>query len=361
MTRARLDRVIYVVGGALAEPSALLGERRAVWLRLRDQHGFTGWGEAAPLPGYSPDSLDDCRRALEELEWPDITDAAPTPQRVAQALDALFASIDPRLPAARCAAEMALLDLWSRRWGVAARLLLGSSERGGVASLCPVLSPDAELGARARALIQNGASCLKIKLGRGDLERELALLDALPRVALRFDFNRACPPAKAREVLAELARYRPEFVEEPVAPEHWDTLDGSPIPIGLDETLQELELEQALTRAPRLNWRVAVLKPMTLGGLTRCRAISERARAAGLDVVISHLFDGPVALNAYAELALSLPASLWAHGLMPHAGLAAFPPAPLSGFDGATLSGATRSQPGLQLPGDLELPEDLAP
>ena len=34
-------------------------EREAVLLRLEAEDGTSGWGEAAPLPGYSPDTLRD--------------------------------------------------------------------------------------------------------------------------------------------------------------------------------------------------------------------------------------------------------------------------------------------------------------
>jgi o-succinylbenzoate synthase len=350
VTRARLDAASFSVGGALPRVTAGIRERRSLWLRLTDSNGVAGWGEAAPLPGYSPDTLDECRRALDGLAWEDFADTRATSPHVAATLGALEGALDARLPAARCAAETALLDLWSRRLGVPARRLLGASGAVRSLSLCPVLAAEGALGARARELVNGGASCLKIKLGRGDFDRELELLEELPRVSLRFDFNRACPRETARDMLDRLARYEPEFVEEPVAPKDWEALAGSRVPLALDETLQELELEEALSRAPRLPWRAAILKPMTLGGLTRCRALSERARAAGLAVVVSHLFEGPVALNAYAELALSLEESPFSAGLMPHAALAAFPPAPLPGFERASLVEAARSRPGLQLP-----------
>jgi L-alanine-DL-glutamate epimerase-like enolase superfamily enzyme len=89
---------------------------------------------------------------------------------------------------------------------------------------------------------------------------------------------------------------------------------------------------------------------MTLGGLMRCRDLAARARAAGLSVVVSHLFDGPVALNAYAELALSLESGDLASGLMPHPALDVYPPTPLPGFAAATLSAEARSGTGFQLP-----------
>ena len=67
---------------------------------------------------------------------------------------------------------------------------------------------------------------------------------------------------------------------------------------------------------------------MVLGGLSHCLELGRRARALNLGVVVSHSFDGPVALAAAAALALALPAGI-AQGLAPHAGLSAWPPIPL--------------------------------
>jgi L-alanine-DL-glutamate epimerase-like enolase superfamily enzyme len=73
---------------------------------------------------------------------------------------------------------------------------------------------------------------------------------------------------------------------------------------------------------------VFVLKPAALG-LLRAHEIGVRAQARGLDVVVTHLFDGPIGLAAACELALSLPRPPLACGLDAHAGLAAWPEVPV--------------------------------
>jgi L-alanine-DL-glutamate epimerase-like enolase superfamily enzyme len=61
-----------------------------------------------------------------------------------------------------------------------------------------------------------------------------------------------------------------------------------------------------------------------LGGLVRARGIALAAQARGLDVVVTHFFDGPFALAAACELALSLPRPPLACGLAVHEHLGAF-------------------------------------
>src|SRR5687767_10261844 len=72
-------------------------------LVLAIAHGaHVGVGEAAPLPGFSRESLEDARAALETFPWP-----ARSP-RTLEEIAALTQSIEP---SARFAIECALLDL----------------------------------------------------------------------------------------------------------------------------------------------------------------------------------------------------------------------------------------------------------
>ena len=59
---------------------------------------------------------------------------------------------------------------------------------------------------------------------------------------------------------------------------------------------------RAIRGAPR-----SILKPAILGSLLVARDLALQARAHGKSAVVTHLFDGPIALAAAAELALSLP------------------------------------------------------
>src|SRR5690606_2600745 len=162
------------------------------------------------------------------------------------------------------------------------------------------------------------------KLGR-DFERELDVLrrvrDRYPReqLKLRLDVNRCWPPDLVAERLALLAPLEPEFLEEPCAA--FDGLAESPVPIARDESLLERTPDPEWLAAQR-GVAVVVLKPMLLGGISRCLEWAEAAQSAGKQVVLSHLFDGPLGLAATAQLAFALQAPELAPGLGWHPGLA---------------------------------------
>jgi L-alanine-DL-glutamate epimerase-like enolase superfamily enzyme len=161
--------------------------------------------------------------------------------------------------------------------------------------------------------VRDGAHTIKLKIGGqtpfyDDLARIVAVRRTIgAAVPLRLDANGTLPVDEAAAMLTALAPHRPELIEEPVAAADLARAFGdspsssTPVPIALDESLQRLEPGQLPRQAAAL-----VLKPMALGGLVRCLAFA--AAAPHLPVIVTHLYDGPIALAATATLACTLPA-----------------------------------------------------
>ena len=90
-------------------------ERVTLLLIVEDAEGHVGLGEASPLPGYSPDTLDDAWGSLTRLLGASLGRGelgAPGSSQELRAVTGAVAS-----PAARFALETALLDLWSKQRG----------------------------------------------------------------------------------------------------------------------------------------------------------------------------------------------------------------------------------------------------
>jgi o-succinylbenzoate synthase len=338
--------------GGVAAANARLSfrERRGWVLQLRDANGRIGLGEASPLPRYSPDDLDQARRALETAPWTALPEGGvldlsrPFVEAVAPALGA--GALDP-VPSARFAVETALLDLAGQALGRPAWqvLLPGASPppECPLAALLPAGASPEGLVDAGRAAVAAGHRTLKVKIGRpGAFDDELLGLQSLrmavgDEVALRLDANGTLLAGLSldrerilRRRLEALAQLGPELVEEPIAAESLFLARTSPVPLALDETLQRPEADRLLDQALELGLcQAVVLKPMVLGGLGRCLDLAGRARKGGARSVASHLFDGPVALAAAATLALVLgaledPGDRFAAGLGEHPGLAAW-------------------------------------
>ncbi|HEY1554992.1 MAG TPA: enolase C-terminal domain-like protein [Kofleriaceae bacterium] len=265
-------------------------ERQAIIVAVRRADGATGLGEAAPLPGLSSESIDDCARELA----------------------AAHALADVRAPAARFAFETALL---------VARAQAGEAVWAAAKPLrCAVVVDDA-----GDALAAAGARTLKVKVGGAsfadDRARLVRIAEAAPRARLRVDANRGWPREEVRARLDALRALPIEFVEEPCARAHELLDEPLAIRIALDESLATLAPD-ALARAlqsPQL--AALVLKPTVLGGFARCLELAAAARARGVAPIASHALEGAIGTAACRELARLIDADVDV-GLAPHPGLA---------------------------------------
>ncbi len=301
-------------------------QRSVLELHLTGECGATGRGEAAPLPGYSPDELDSVHSALSALEL------EVTPRAGALELVQLVERLLPAsLPSARFALQTALLDRLALAqgrplWSVLQELLPAGDEPARAIELSGLLSSaEPERGlAEAERLHAQGLRCFKIKIGPGRLLPAQAELLARLRerwgasVSLRLDANRSLTADGLSASAAELVSLQPELVEEPLAEPGMELLSSLPFDWALDESLQELALPHVaeLCRLPRC--RALVLKLTALGGFGAGAELARCARARGKAALVSHALDGPIGWLASAHFALALRSSA-AAGLWPRA------------------------------------------
>lgn len=304
-------------------------ERHVVIVRLDDERGACGCGEAAPLPSYSLDTLDGAEHALHAVRAADI-EAALDGDDTWVALDRIAMLVPAAQAAARFALECAALDLIGQRTQVPAPVLLGAHPHTTRALAALIgAAGDAGLIAAASRAFDAGYRCFKIKVGEiGAMAAEVDGLSGLrarlgAQVHLRIDANRALPAAIAMDFCRAIAPLSIELFEEPCA-QPWPPL-ATAVPLALDESLQGVVPADLGRLVAASGARCIVLKPMALGGLSHCRTLAACARASGVEAIVSHLFDGPLAWRACAALALALEVRV-AQGLAPHAGLHGWEP-----------------------------------
>jgi len=354
ITKIEVQSYSVALASAAQDARRTWSERSGLLVTIRDDRGRIGQGEASPLPGYSPDALTDCQSALERLVAEDLSslgdDDPPT------GIAALVRRLLGSLPAAAFAVETALLDLWGQRRACTVAEVLGGADlrRVPLTALIPAASAE-EMIASVRQAADRGVRSIKVKVTAGFPEREALM--ALRRevgdgVAIRLDANGVWDVKEARAHLRAAAEIRPEYVEDPVAPPLWCDLGPVPVPLAADEPLGTADERVALCAA---GLRVLVLKPSRLGGLLPALALHHRATRMGLDVVVGHMYEGPVGMAACAELALALERQRLACGLDRHAALAAWEVAlPQLHLDRVESSGkAGLGLPALRAPGAL--------
>jgi o-succinylbenzoate synthase len=264
----------------------VLAERELVVIRLEDEEGVEGFGEAAPLEPYDGVSLDEVWEALRD---------GPPPRGAP--------------PQARTAWELAELDLQARR----RERPLG--EPG--ADAIPVnwtlpAGPPEEVAEAAAAAVRRGFACLKVKVGLpDDLERVGAVRETIGSwPALRVDANGAWRPGEAVERIGELEGFDLQLVEQPCATleELAEVRPHVGAPVAADESVRTAD---DVRRSAEIGACDAVnVKLAPAGGFLPARDALRAARDAGLQAWLSSTLDGPWGIAAALRLAASEGVSL---------------------------------------------------
>jgi len=273
-----------------------IDRREVALLRVRDDEGRVGLGEAVPLSMRGGASLAQVVAELEALGQRASLDEA-TLRGDAVGLSA----------PARSAALTALLDL-----------------RGGAGDSQPiecnatlVAGEPAAVADDALAWAAEGFSSFKLKLGAGDdVEQVHAVREAVgPEARIRIDANAAWDVATAKRTLAELEQFDVELAEQPVA--GMDALAevgaATSIPIAGDESIESCADAEEAVRVGACD--LAGVKLSKVGGPEAAIEIAEV-----MPCFLSSALDGPVGIAAAAQVAQTLDAQggdgpRLAHGL----------------------------------------------
>lgn len=275
----------------------VLRQREMVLLRLRDEDGVVGLGEAVPLSLRGGATLEQVVRELEG--WAEHREDA-----------ALSAP-------ARCAVETARMDLLGRRvdGNEAGK---GEGHEAVPCNATLVAGPAEEVAIQAEGWARDGFTAFKLKLGAesakilveqgiprthvDDVGQVRAVREAVgPEARIRIDVNEAWGLETAKTTLAELESFEIELAEQPVAglEAMAELAKATSIPLAADEsvaTLEEAERAVALGACAYTG-----IKLSKVGGPEAALAIADV-----LPAYITSALDGPVGIAAGGQAALSL-------------------------------------------------------
>lgn len=286
---------------------ARIEEREGVLLRLEAEGGAVGWGDAAPLPGFSREFLFDVHLELDAFATV-LCGRDLDPRDVTNPNGRFHAALDRAglRPSSRYALDLALWDLVAQTEGRSLARLLHPDPVAALPLAALVTERPPLALVEAARLAEAGYRTLKLKVGRGALREEVAFVRGVrervgPDVLLRLDANRAWTGAEGRLFAREIAGVKVDYVEEPLRepsalPALWFETG---LPVALDETLAGAKAVAVLH-----GWaEAAVLKPTLLGGVAATLRWAARARAVGVRAVLSAAFESGVGMRGVAALA----------------------------------------------------------
>jgi muconate cycloisomerase len=308
---------------AFGHAATIRARSESILVRVGFDGGAIGFGEGAPRPYVTGESVASALEALRRSLVPRVvdrdfpTDGPPVP-RFARLLELLEEALPTegvdvsRHASARAALEMALLDGLLRQCGESLSAMLpptcASVRYSGVVGAGTVV--DARRAAEAiRAL---GLGAVKVKVGAAsDVERLAAIREVLGRdVRLRADANRAWSFDEARRALDSFTPFGLEAIEDPLRecdPESARHLrEWAPVALVLDEpvaSLADLRRYVAAGACDVVNVRVS-----KCGGLAPSLAIAALARRHGVRVQVGcHVGETAILSAAGRHLAAALP------------------------------------------------------
>jgi O-succinylbenzoic acid--CoA ligase len=262
----RLDAVIPSLF-TYSLPLSAGGNRTGILLRLQDNHGIYTWGEIAPLPGRSKESLDEALAQLKAI--------------------LLKTHRGPLFPSVACGIESALRPRASAFSVPLSPLLIGSAK---------------EMAQAAERLINSGINHAKVKISGLKKEEALSLLqELLPHFSLRIDANRCFSFKEALSFFSHFDKEAFAYIEEPTV--ELDRLSDFSHPFALDESLLDRP-DLPLETFPHL--KALILKPTLLGGKEGCQQWIARAHALKISPVFSSGFESSIGLYHIAALAHEL-------------------------------------------------------
>ena len=328
MMQTAPDQIVRVSADILRIPTirahklsvATMTEQRSVLVRIETESGNTGMGEAATIGGlaYADESPDSIQLTIERYFAPLLIG------RDASQFGALVRDIDASAVGnffAKMAIETALLDLAGKSAGLPLSELVGGRQRDRLEVAWTLASGDTAQD------IEEGRSVLssrrhrhfKLKIGKRAWQEDVRHCGAIAEAfsgeaSVRVDVNQAWDFATAKQAIPALEQAGVSLIEQPIA-----GYDDAGARILREHSKAAIMADEALRGGPQTAMRIAkagaadvfALKIAQAGGLMKCRAVAEIAKANGIGLYGGTMLEGPVATIASAHLFSALPEMEW--------------------------------------------------
>ncbi|MDA9294382.1 o-succinylbenzoate synthase [Flavobacteriaceae bacterium] len=274
-------------------------KQKETWFISLSDGEKKGIGECGLLRGLSCDDRPDYE---EKLAW--------TCANIHLGKEVLYASL-MEFPSIQMGLETAFLSLYSDDPFVLYPNAFSRSEASILINGLIWMGDLDFMLAQVEEKLQQGFSCIKIKVGAIDFAQELSVLSAIrsrytkEEMVLRVDANGAFK-ADAIEKLHQLAALDIHSIEQPIAAGNWQEMNRlckeTPLPIALDEELIGVfAREDKIALLESVQPQYIILKPSFIGGFTGASEWTALAKERGIDSWVTSALESNVGLNAIVQ------------------------------------------------------------
>ena len=277
----------------------VLKTKESWFIKIETEDKF-GIGECGLLKGLSIDRVDDYE---DTLKW--------VCERIHLGLEKLYSELND-FPSIQFGLEMAFESFSSADPYLLFPSKFTDGKQGMKINGLIWMGEKSYMKSQIQEKIQQGFSCIKLKIGAIDFESELELLKyirsefSVTDIELRVDANGAFAPDDALDKLNRLSEFNLHSIEQPIAQGQWQDMaelcDKTPLSIALDEELIGLKdvtnkQKALLTIQPQF----IILKPSLIGGFQGAREWINLANESNVDWWMTSALESNIGLNAIAQ------------------------------------------------------------
>jgi o-succinylbenzoate synthase len=273
---------------------------KETWFILLEENGKKGIGECGILRGLSADDRPDYE---EKLQW--VCDNIHLGEK--KLWEELI-----EFPSIQFGLEMAFLSLKSENPFVLFPSKFTSGEKSIVINGLVWMGDEAFMKQQIEEKIAQGFTCIKLKIGALDYDKELDLLRFIranfdeKAIEIRVDANGAFNSNEALFKINQLTGFKLHSIEQPIQKNHTDMMSvlckNTNLPIALDEELIGVfsfaEKERLLQK---IKPQYIVFKPSFIGGFRGTLEWISLANKFNIGWWITSALESNVGLNAIAQ------------------------------------------------------------
>jgi len=256
-------------------------------LKITDNYGFIGYGEASPIHPFNNESFEESGYCLEgfKLAISNINDDISLEELIILSNVHSF-----NAPSATFAIQTAIYDLLSKKNKQPFSTFINKN------SLTEVKS-----NGIYKLTSINKYNTIKIKCGFRNLYDEIELLDSLTneynhKINFILDLNQAYDLPKAIRFLKEINRFNIKYIEQPLAKDELEDLEElryhSEIPIALDESVTDIESINNIIDYNAAD--IFILKPQSIGSFQKLNQAIQLIENINKKVVITCSLEGKI-------------------------------------------------------------------
>ena len=284
---------------------------KETWFIMLEKNGKNGVGECGILRGLSTDDRPDYE---EKLQW--------VCENIHLGEEELWQELI-EFPSIQFGIEMAFLSLRSKNPYELFPSKFTSGEKSIVINGLVWMGNEAFMKRQIEDKIAQGFTCIKMKIGAIDFEKELALLRFIRQnfdenaIEIRVDANGAFDEDKALYKINQLTGFKLHSIEQPIQKSHTDTMSvlckNTNLPIALDEELIGVFLASEKEKLlQKIRPQYIILKPSFVGGFRGTLEWIALAEKYNIGWWITSALESNIGLNAIAQFTFTL------NNKMPH-------------------------------------------